>query len=295
MLLVLLAMLPAVIVQSWIFGAEVLAVVTVAMLMAVAFEAVILWLRRMPIMPALSDGSAAVTGALLGLAVTPLLGWMELCIGVIFAIGVAKHCYGGLGRNPFNPAMAGYALLIVSFPASMAWWPEPVGISAATGSIATDGITAATPLDSARAATRAGVLLMAYNDASWLYINAAWLLGGVGLLLTRVINLHVPGAVLLGMGACACVTWIGFDGVAPWLHLTTGATMACAFFIATDPVSAPKDPLAMLGFGAMIGALTVLIREFGAYPDGVAFAVLLANLCAPALDHAITAWRFPRT
>jgi Na+-translocating ferredoxin:NAD+ oxidoreductase subunit D len=298
MLPVMLALIPAVMVQVWLFGFDVIVTVLVAITSALVIEALVLRWRNLPVRAALADGSAAVTGALLGLAVAPQLGTLELLVGVAFAIAVAKHCYGGLGRNLFNPAMAGYALLIVSFPAAIAVWPVPGllesavdGMVGAAGldvdALSIDGISAATPLDTARASARgASATAHVAHTHAWMWVNAAWLVGGIGLLAHRTITWLIPASVVAGIVLVAGVLWATAGGATPWVHLSSGASMACAFFIATDPVSAPRDKRALLVYGMMIGAITVLIREYGAYPDGVAFAVLLANSCAPLLDRA---------
>lgn len=289
MLPLLLALVPVAILQTWLFGVRVLLLLVAAVGVAVVTEAVILYFRGRAVGPALRDGSAAVAGALLGLAVAPGLALWQLALGTIFAVAAAKHAYGGIGRNPFNPAMAGYAFLLVSFPAELAVWPATM-----------DGLSGATPLDTAHALARGAEVPdvttpgqtsrvwthpQSSAAAAFAWLNIAWLAGGCLLVKLGIIHWRMPTAVLLGIGVAAWVASMT-GGTAPfWQHWFTGASMAAAFFIATDPVSAPRSVRAAWPFGLLIGMVVVVIREYGAYPDGVAFAVLLANCIAPLLDR----------
>lgn len=293
------------------FGPAILVSLTLASLTALLCEALMLRLRGYAIAPFLKDGSALVTAWLLALSLPPLAPWWVVVGGTAFAIVVAKHLYGGLGSNLFNPAMAGYALLLVSFPAHMTQWPAVDMLAHAhlslpdavvyvfTGhlpaGVTLDAITMATPLDLLKTQLRLGHTVNEITRAP-VYghvggrgselIALAWLAGGLFLLQQRVITWHVPVAMLAGLFAAALWFHV-YDPdryVAPWFHLATGGAMLGAFFIATDPVTGPTTPLGKLIFGAAIGLLVYLIRTFGGYPDGVAFAVLIMNMAAPLID-----------
>lgn len=285
MLQVLAALVPAAAVHTWLFGPGLLANIGTATVAALAAEALMLRLRGRPLFPALADGSAPVTAVLLAFALPPGVPWWIPVIGTIFALVFAKHLYGGLGYNPFNPAMVGYVVLLVSFPVEMTQWPVPW-----------DTVSGATPLDALRTGLAAGATVPALavpplfghiGGAGWEWLSLAVLAGGVWLLWQRVIRLPIPLAVLGSVAALAAVFWL-FDPdrfASPLVHLTSGATMLCAFFIATDPVTAATTPRGRVLYGIGIGALLWTLRTFGGYPDAVAFAVLLMNMAAPAIDH----------
>jgi len=318
MRLVLYALVPAALVYVHFFGWGLLVNIALAVLAAIAAEALALRLRGVAASDFLSDGSAIVTAVLLAFALPPLVPWWLTVSGAAFAILIAKHLYGGLGCNPFNPAMVGYVVLLVSFPVEMTTWPVPTGAEGApaltlTQTIATsltgvlpepyawDGITRATALDTVRTGLTLGQTMtevmagpqfgaVGGRGAEW--VAAATLLGGLALLGLRVIRWHIPVAMLATIAALASLMH-GIDPGAypgPTFHLLSGATMLGAFFIATDPVSAATSPHGRLVYGAGIGALTFVIRSFGGYPDGVAFAVLLMNLAVPVIDR----WTVPR-
>lgn len=296
MLALLLALLPALLAQSLAFGPAVLRQVLLASVVAIAIEAAVLGARDIRPGAALADGSALVTAWLLALALPPGLPAALLVLGVAFALLLGKHAYGGLGYNLFNPAMVGYAALLLSFPAELAQWPTPAG--------AVDAVTAATPLDAARHGL-AGVAGSAADAAPaestwfwepwpvdpWPLINLAYLGGGLLLVILRVADATIALSVLLGLGLTAML----LDGMASaGFHLLHGASMALAFFIATDPVSAPAGRAARALYGLLIGALALLIRERAGYPDGAAFAVLLGNAMAPLMERlalGLRRWR----
>lgn len=318
MLVVLLACLPGFIALSWFFGAGTLVQIVLASVTALVAEAAIVRLRHQPLRPKLLDGSALLTAVLLGLSLPPLGPWWMIVLATLFAIIIAKQLYGGLGHNPFNPAMVGYVVVLISFPVQMtSWLPEqshllhPASFTDVlslifTGSTAAgldlqqlrlvvDGITQATPLDGLKTALRtiqsaaqARQSAAAFLQGSgWLWVNAGFLIGGVYLLWRRIINWQIPLSFLAMLLLCASVGWAVWpeQTAPPLLHLFSGATMLGAFFIATDPVTASTTDKGRLLFGALIGLLTWLIRTFGGYPDGIAFAVLLANICVPLIDY----------
>ena len=311
MLKVLLALLPGIVAYVWVYGSGILVTLAIASATALASEALMLRLRERPVMPFLLDGSALVTAWLLALALPPLAPWWLIVIGTLFAIIIAKQLYGGLGYNPFNPAMIGYAVLLISFPLPMSQWPAPLDLAQAHLSFADqlhyifgralpdgvtlDAISSATPLDYLKTQLKLQHEVMQITQApifgavgakSGELVVLAYLLGGLYLLQQRIITWHIPAAFLGTLAAIAAVLHLADPGhyAGPLLHLTSGAAMFCAFFIATDPVSGPTTPRAKLIFAAGIGVLTYVIRVFGGYPDGVAFAVLLMNICVPLLD-----------
>jgi electron transport complex protein RnfD len=312
MRLVIYALLPGLVVSIWILGWGVLFNVLLASLSAVTAEALMLRLRGRPVADTLQDTTALVTGILLALALPPLAPWWIPVIGSLFAIVVAKQLYGGLGYNPFNPAMAGYVVLLISFPKEMTLWGPPAGLEAPRlgpveavalmfgGQLpagqSLDGLTMATPLDTVK--TQLGLDLTlteiledprfgAYGGKGWEWINLLYLLGGIALWRLRVIQWQIPAGVLGGLFLASFLFYIGDPDnySSPLFHLFSGATMLGAFFIATDPVSASTTPRGRLYYGLGIGLLIYVIRTWGGYPDGVAFAVLLMNMAAPTIDH----------
>jgi electron transport complex protein RnfD len=288
MLQVLLALAPVAVASVVLFGPRTLLQLAAASATALACEAAALRLRARPASAALRDGSVLVTAALLALSVPPTLPWWLTVTGVAVAVLLAKHAFGGLGQNPFNPAMVGYAMLLVSFPVEMTRWPMAGGDW--------DAVTGATALDALRTGLRQSYTMseittgpafgsIGGSGAEW--INAAALVGGIFLLLRRVIRWHIPVAFIAGLGLPATIMHALDPGAyaGPLFHLASGAAMLGAFFIATDPVSAATSVRGRLIYGASIGLLTWVIRSWGSYPDGVAFAVLIMNAAAPLLDR----------
>jgi len=311
MLKVMLALVPGIIAYVWAFGFGIVVSLILASVTALLAEAAVLQLRRRPVMPFLMDGSALVTAWLLALALPPLAPWWLVVVGTLFAIVIAKHLYGGLGQNPFNPAMVGYAALLISFPAIMTQWPAPLEITsvklsfaeqwhfifnrALPAGVAVDAMSSATPLDYLKTQlllqhpietiTQAKFFGMFAGKGAEL-VASAYLLGGLYLIHQRIISWHIPLAFLGSLALISSVFHLVNPAhfASPMLHLFGGATMLCAFFIATDPVSGATTPRGKLYFAAGIALLTWLIRTYGGYPDGVAFAVLLMNMCVPLID-----------
>jgi H+/Na+-translocating ferredoxin:NAD+ oxidoreductase subunit D len=284
-----LALLPGLLATAYYFGPGIILNVLLAMLFALLLELVALKFRGASLSIA-RDGSALLTGALIGLALPPCLPFWMILLACIFAIIIAKHFYGGLGQNLFNPAMVGYAVLIISFPLAMSDWPVP-SLSASASMV--DGLSGATPLDEFRFR---GALTVeefwqtrsADNWNAWFAINAGFLAGGLYLLYSRVCNWVAPVAMLVTL---AFLTLFFFDGGSsdslgsPLFHLFSGATMMGAFFIVTDPVTSPDSRRGQALFGAGVGLLTFIIRSKGAYPEGMAFAILLMNGTSPLIDY----------
>lgn len=307
MVLVLLATVPGALTLLWFYGWGVVINWLLAASMALAVEAAALTLRQQPLKPSLSDGSALVSATLLAFALPPYSPWWLTLLASGFALLCGKHLFGGVGKNPFNPAMLGYAMALVSFPQQMNHWPAPHGLNLMGGlqqifgfsfgsSTQPDAWAQATALDALRINKSLTIdELFASNPsfgrfggrgAEWL--NLAFLAGGAFLLKQRVFTWHAPVGMLGSLFIISLLFWNGSGSDShgsPLFHLLTGASMLGAFFIATEPVSGPKSPRARLLFGVGVGVITYLIRTWGAYPDGVAFAVLLMNLTVPALER----------
>ncbi len=310
MLQVLLALIPGTLVMFYFYGWGVLFNVTLAITMAVGLEALALRIRKRPIMPFLSDLSAIVTAWLLALSLPPLAPWWLILTGVFFAIIIAKHLYGGLGYNPFNPAMVGFAALIVSFPLEMSQWLQATGFNQQVYGFVDslklvfglginpdwDAITMATPLDEVKTGLRAGlpyneVIQQSYlKDArnnTWIWSSLGFLVGGLWLIYKKIIHWQIPVALLGSLTVISSIAYlISPDQYAsPLLHLFGGATLLAAFFIATDPVSASTTPMGKLIYAASIGIIIYIIRTWGSYPDAVAFSVLIMNMAVPMIDY----------
>ena len=313
MLNVIFALIPGIAVYIHYFGWGVLVNIVLASLFALLAEGLILAIRRRPVVTTLRDGSALLTAILLALALPSHTAWWVTAVGIIFAIIIAKQLYGGLGLNPFNPAMTGYVVLLISFPLEMTRWNPPLELAeqsmnlleafrySFTGSLPQrmdiDMISLATPLDLARGRLDMGfnlsVIKSEYSIFSNLsgkgteWINIAFLCGGLWLLYRRLIDWRIPAALLSSMLLISAVFWLINSEIylSPIFHMFAGATMLGAFFIATDPVTASTTPVGRLIFGAGCGLIIYIIRNWGGYPDGVAFAVLLMNLSAPLIDH----------
>ncbi|HIG64415.1 MAG TPA: RnfABCDGE type electron transport complex subunit D [Methyloprofundus sp.] len=300
---VLIALIPAFTAMFWLFGYTVLLQLLLASSTALLAEVICLRLRKRPVKIHLMDLSALVSAVLLALAIPTIAPWWVSTCGALFAIIIGKQVYGGLGYNPFNPAMTGYVFLLISFPQQMTAWQAPdIFISLAdalhvifSGTATIDGLSSATLLDSIKTAGASTALLTEIPSTStgllagagWELISMAYLLGGLWLLYRKVISWHIPVAVLLGIFMPAGINFFLDANAAssPVFHLFSGASLCGAFFIATDPVSAATSNTGRLIYGGLIGLLSYIIRYWGGYPDGIAFAVLLANLAAPSIDY----------
>ncbi|WP_454911222.1 RnfABCDGE type electron transport complex subunit D [Stutzerimonas chloritidismutans] len=302
MLLVLAATLPGVIVLTWLYGAGTLINMAWACAAALGFEAAILKLRQRPVGFFLRDGSVLVTAVLLALALPPYSPWWLTLIATGCAVVFGKQLYGGLGQNPFNPAMIGYVVVLISFPVEMTTWPVPHSVGLGAGlqhilGIASlpDGWTQATALDVLKVNKSLTIDELWSNPAFGHFggigsevVNLAFLAGGLFLLHKRLFSWHAPVGMLAALVVMSLVFWNGSgsdSNGSPLFHLLSGATMLGAFFIVTDPVSSATSQLGRLIFGVGVGILVYVIRAWGGYPDGVAFGVLLMNLAAPTIDY----------
>jgi electron transport complex protein RnfD len=312
MLQVIYALLPGVIAHAWFFGPGILVQILLACGFALLFEAACLAARRKPMKVFLSDFSAPVTALLFTLCLPPLAPWWIALVGMFFAIVIAKHVFGGLGHNLFNPAMVGYVVVLISFPQFMTAWLPPLELASwsptlgevlstiATGQppggIGWDAITGATPLDTIRTSVATGKMISEarqspifgdFGGLGWEWIANWYALGGLWLLWRRIISWQVPATMIGSVVLLGLVAYLADPGSnpAPLQHVFSGALVLGAFFIATDPVSGCASPRGRLIFGAGVGIITLVIRRWGAYPDGVAFAVLLMNMAAPLIDR----------
>lgn len=305
---VLLATVPGIIVLTHFFGFGTLVNILWGSLVALGCEALALKLRGRPPGFYLKDCSALVTAFLLCIALPPYSPWWLIAIGIASAILLAKHLYGGLGYNPFNPAMVGYVILLISFPVQMTSWAPPRGLGEMPGLLDAlracfspalyDGVTMATPLDLLNQNITSNSLLIEelwqqnpqfglWAGVGWEWVNLAFLAGGAWLLYRRIFTWHAPVAMLASLSLMAALFYDGgssASGGSPLFHLLSGATMFGAFFIVTDPVTSTVSLRGRLIYGALIGVLIYVIRIRGNYPDAVAFAVLIMNFAAPFID-----------
>lgn len=313
---VMLALAPATLFGFWLYGWPSIWLWLITVAAAALGEALCLRLMHRPILPALYDGSAILTGWLLAVSLPPWAPWWIGVFGGLFATVLAKQAFGGLGQNLFNPAMVARVALLISFPVQMTAWVGPLPLDAAMAPGPIDGlmvtlkgmtpqfdaVASASLLGFAKTEMSRGVdLLQSLTHApvqTWfgsrpgsLGETAAWLIaaGGVAMMFMRIITWHIPLAMLLGIAIPAAL--LHSVDPARYLdastHLLSGGAMLGAFFIATDYVTSPNTSLGQLIFGAGCGLLTYVIRTWAGYPEGVAFAVLLMNSLTPVIDSYV--------
>ncbi len=313
MLRVIAALIPAIISYTWFFGWGLIINSILAIAVALGCEALMLKLRERPLMPFLTDGSAVLTAMLLAFCIPPLAPWWITVLGTAFALIIGKHVYGGLGYNPFNPAMVGYVMLLISFPLEMTSWMPPhileqleIGFVDTLGMIflghfpynlSIDALSSATPLDAMKTdlglndtvteIVENNALFGDFGGAGWEWVDNWLLLGGVYLLYKKVIGWQIPLALIGSIFVISSFFFLIDPDTypSPLFHIFNGATMLAAFFIATDPVSASTTPKGRIVYGIGIGIIIYVIRAWGGYPDAVAFAVLLMNMAAPTIDY----------
>lgn len=313
MLKVCFAALPAIATHVYFFGFGIIIQLVLAISAALLAETIMLKLRQRPVKFFITDGSAVVAAVIMAFCVPPYAPWWIVVSGSMFAMVFGKHLYGGLGYNPFNPIMVGFCFLIISFPVQMTVWASSYDIlgyttnftdavayifSAHNAAQGLDQITGATPLDEARIYLANNVR---FNDIlqidlfnaklaanqGWMALNLAFLIGGLWMLWTRTIRWQYP----VGFLAALTLMAFGFHQYNPEqygpisFHLLSGGTMMAAFFIITEPVSGSATPLGRFIFAASIGILTYITRNWGAFPDGIAFAVLIMNMFVPLIDQ----------
>lgn len=319
MRLVIYATIPGVFAQWYFFGWGNLIHISLAVASALIAEFFVLSLRSKNIPDQMFDGSAILTAVLLGISLPALAPWWISVLGAAFAIIVVKQLYGGLGNNPFNPAMAGYVMLLISFPVHMTSWQPPLALMTmdvnfmdAIAIIFTsftvdgysleqirtnvDGYTMATPLDTVKTNLTLG-LTMAESMQSpvigkhfgvgWEWVNAGFLVGGLFLIYKKAMDWIAPISFLTSL---FLLTFFAFafspdTNASTMFHWLNGACMLGAFFILTDPVSGATSNKGRMIFGVLAGVLVFIIRKYGGYPEAMAFSVLLCNMCAPLIDQ----------
>lgn len=316
MLTVMAALLPATLFGFWLYGWPAINLWAVSLIAAIVGEAFVLRLQERAIRPALMDGSGILTAWLLAVSLPPYAPWWVAVLGSLFAVIIGKQIFGGLGQNVFNPAMAARVMLLISFPLEMTTWvaPQPMGSANAPSWLESLNVTfLSQPIDGMASASLLGHVkteftrgigldqaLSGYyapldaligSRAGSLGETGALLLlaGGLFLIARRIITWHAPVAMLLGV-AVPALLFNAIDGnhyAGPLVHLLSGGLMLGAFFIVTDPVTSPNTALGQFIFGLGCGLLTWLIRTWGGYPEGVAFAVMLMNAATPLIDQYV--------
>lgn len=304
MVTLLLALIPGFVCLVIFFSWAYLINLVIGCATALTVEAIVLKMRQRPVLFFLKDSSALVTAALLVCALPPLVPWWFTMLGSAIAVLFGKQLFGGLGNNPFNPAMVAYALLLISLPVLMTTrWAnvenpstliEAARVIFGGTEVSIDALTGATPLDYYKLNIErltADIVLQnpifgQWVAIGWTPVNLAFLIGGIALLILRIITWHIPVALLGTLAFMALLFSSDADAYVPFsVHMLTGSTMLAAFFIATDPVSAATSNKGKIVYGIGIGLLIYLIRTWGNYPDATAFAVLLMNFAAPLIDH----------
>ncbi len=311
---VLYALIPAILAHVWFFGPGILFNLVIAALFCLGGEAAMMKIRRRPVQAALADYSAMVTAAIIAFALPSLTPWWVTATASLFGIVVAKHLYGGLGFNVFNPAMAGYVVVLIAFPMDLNLWTAPrMGdidyqyptlletmrytlMGVLPDGLGFDAVSRATPLDQVKSGLsnmrtfdeiHNNPMMGDLGGRGWEWVSNFVALGGIWLLLKKIIRWQIPLGVLAGLLIPSGFFYWVDAGVhaSPGFYLFSGATMLCAFFVATDPVSAATSPRGRLIYGFGIGFLIYAIRRWGSYADGVAFSVLLMNMATPAIDY----------
>ena len=319
MRLVIYATIPGIFAQWYFFGWGNLIHISLAVITALVAEFIVLSLREKKITQQLFDGSAVLTAVLIGISLPALAPWWISVIGAVFAIVVVKQLYGGLGHNPFNPAMAAYVMLLISFPVQMTSWQPPLelmsigldgvntlfviftdftsdGYSVEQLRSHIDGFTMATPLDTVITNLTIRLTITDSMNApvigehfglGWEWINAAFLVGGIFLIYKKAIDWTTPTSFLLSLFICSLIAFIisPDSNASTMFHWFNGACMLGAFFILTDPVTGATSTKGRVVYGILAGFLVFIIRKEGGYPDAVAFSVLLCNMAAPLIDQ----------
>lgn len=298
---VVYALVPALIWSVFVFGPDALRVTLIAIVACLAFEFLI-QKYLMKIKPTVTDGSALVTGILMAFNVPSNLPWWIIIIGSLAAIGIGKLSFGGLGSNIFNPALVGRVFLLISFPVQMTSWPvnHRSGIDAVTSAtplgIIKEGISGGMPVSEISKNLPSTVeMLFGEIGGSLGEISALLLiLGGLYLLIKKVITWHIPVSVIGTVALVAAIFWLVNPEmyIHPVYHILTGGLMLGAIFMATDMVSSPMNPKGQIIYGIGIGLITISIRMFGAYPEGISFAILIMNAFTPLINTYVKPKRF---
>jgi electron transport complex protein RnfD len=301
---VVISLLPAMLVSFWYFGVGAISLTLTAVVFCVLFEFLIQkYILKEQI--TITDGSAIITGILLAFNVPSSLPFWQIIIGCLVAIGIAKMSYGGLGKNPFNPALVGRVFLLISFPVDMTSWPEPI----TNRLVLTDAVTGPTSLGIMKEGLANGETISQLSaklpDYTQMFFGNAGgslgevsaiaiIIGGFYMLLRKIITWHIPVSYILSVFAFTGILYLinPEKYIDPLFHLLAGGLMLGAIYMATDMVTSPMTSKGMLVFGLGCGILTVLIRVFGAYPEGVSFAILIMNACVPLINRSFKPKRF---
>lgn len=304
MLGVAIALMPALFTSIFYFGYGALIVTATSVISCIVFEYLIQrFIFRKPL--SVTDGSAIVTGLLLAFNLPSNIPVFIIIIGSFVSIAIAKMTFGGLGNNPFNPALVGRVFMLISFPVQMTSWPVPAGLK--TGY--TDAITGATPLAIVKEGLKNGEplqqLMSQVPTPSQMFLGnmggsmgevaaVALLIGFVFLLYKKIITWHIPVSVVGSLVVFTAILWLvnPSKNADPMFHVLAGGVLLGAIFMATDYVTSPMNPKAMIIYGCGIGILTVIIRVWGAYPEGVSFAILIMNAFVPLMNAYIKPKRF---
>jgi len=301
---VVIALMPALAASVLYFGIGAVIVTATSIISCILFEFLIQkYVLKKPI--SITDGSALVTGLLLAFNLPSNIPVFIIILGSLVAIGIAKMTFGGLGNNPFNPALVGRVFMLISFPVQMTSWPVPGGLS--TGY--TDAITGATPLAIIKEGLKNGEsisqLMEKVPTAMQMFLGniggsigevaaIALLIGFAYMLIRKIITWHIPVSVIGSMAIFTTILWLvnPEKNADPMFHILAGGVLLGAIFMATDYVTSPMNPKSMLIYGCGIGILTVIIRVWGAYPEGVSFAILIMNAFVPLMNKYIKSNRF---
>lgn len=301
---VVIALLPALFTSIFYFGWGAIIVTSVSVASCILFEYLIQkFMIRKPV--TITDGSALVTGLLLAFNVPSNLPVHVVIIGAFVSVAIAKMTFGGLGSNPFNPALVGRVFMLISFPVQMTSWPVPKGFETAY----TDAVTGATPLSIVKEGLKNGEpfqqLISQIPAPANMFLGnmggsigevaaVALLIGFIWLLYKKIITWHIPVSVIGSLVIFTGILWLvnPEKNADPLFHLLAGGILLGAIFMATDYVTSPMNPKAMIIYGCGIGILTVIIRVWGAYPEGVSFAILIMNAFVPIMNTYVKPERF---
>ena len=280
---VIYALIPLFLVNIYLYGVIAILQILIAITTAIIVDFSIAKMRKLKPSELIFDYSSILTALLLVFSIPTIAPFWIIIIGVIFALVFAKYIYGGLGNNIFNPAMVGYAFLLISYPLEMSLWQIPMLDISFTQLLSNiDSISGATALDIAKNN------LPTQQSNTTLYSAIAIIIGGVYLLFKKIISWHIPLSIIIFSMVVLFLINIFTGSEHPILfHLISGGFIFAIFFIATDPVTTSSSNLGKLIFGCMVGFLIIIIRIFGNYPDGIAFAILITNMFVPLIDYYI--------
>ena len=294
-------MIPALLWSVFVFGLDALRITLIAVAACLAFEYLI-QKYLLKIIPSINDGSALITGILLAFNVPSNLPWWMMVVGALVAIGVGKLSFGGLGGNVFNPALVGRVFMLISFPVQMTTWPvaNASGVDVVTGAtplgVIKNGITMGVPMSEilSELPSTAGMLFGNIGGSLGEVSALLLVLGGLYMLYKKVITWHIPVSIIVTVTLFAGIFWMidPESYVNPVYHVLSGGLMLGAIFMATDMVTSPMNPKGQLIFGVGIGLITICIRLFGAYPEGISFAILIMNAFTPLINNYVKPKRF---